>query len=111
MFRVSKNGAVNIIHIAGPVNNENCDAFKTFVFESFSRGQPKTVVDLRDVQLMDSCGLESLCDLVKEHSRRGGQLKVATPSALCRDIFQVTGIDSQFEVYDEVLQAVGSFLQ
>ena len=111
MFRLSKNGAVNVVHIAGSINTENSDELTAFVCDSFSRGQPMTVLDLREVQIIDSSGLESLCDLVAEHSRRGGQLKVATPSSLCRDIFQATGIDSRFEVYDEVLQAVGSFLQ
>ena len=74
-----------------------------------TRGQPRVVLDLQHVPLIDSAGLEALLDSRDECVRRAGTMHLATPNRLCRDILRVTGLDHQFSIFDDVISAVGSF--
>ena len=52
-----------------------------------------------------------LLDVQEEFQRRGGTLKLAVRSPLCREILNVTGVAGRFEVFSEAASAVGSFVQ
>lgn len=109
MFDCSKQGAVEVIAGRDSLNGEACGDLNGLVEGLLRQGQPRVVVDLARVPLMDGTGLEWLLDLEDQCRRRGGAVKLAAPSPLCRDILTVTGLDEQFEVFDAVLDAVGSF--
>ncbi len=79
--------------------------------ECGAHGQPHVVLDLGQVPLIDSAGLEMLLDVQEEFQRRGGAMKLAAGQGLCREILGVTGVGAQFELYSEVTSAVGSFVQ
>ena len=111
MFTRRKQGAINLISGAAPLAGESLPALGTAVTECLADGQPKAVFDMQNVPLMDSKGLELLLDLQDQFVRRAGELKLAAPSPLCRDILSATGIASQFEIYREVKTAIGSFVQ
>ena len=64
---------------------------------------------MEKIPLVDSCGLELLLE-VREHCRsRSGAVRLAAPNPLCREILSATGVGDDFEIYDDVLSAVGSY--
>ena len=69
------------------------------------------VLDLQEVALIDSAGLEMLLDIQEDFEQRAGSLKLAAPNPLCNDIMHATGVANRFEIYREVKMAIGSFLQ
>ncbi len=71
--------------------------------------QPRVVVDLSSVPLMDSLGLDALLDARDRCQTLGGAFVLARPNALCRDILRINGIDKEINVYDDVVKALGSF--
>jgi anti-anti-sigma factor len=111
VFRLTKNGAVNVIRVEGPITTENANGLCEFVDGTFSIGQPMTVIDLNGVPLIDSAGVEALCEVNEQHTCRGGQLKLAHPQALITDILNVTGVADQFDSHQDVPTAVGAFLR
>lgn len=111
MFRRSKQGAINVISGDVGIHGEHLSALTLVAEECLSEGQPRAVLDLRDVPLVDSAGLELLLDLRESFEQRAGRLKLAAPNALCRDIFNVTGVGTSFEIHPDVKLAVGSFVQ
>ncbi len=74
-------------------------------------GLPQVVLDLSRVRVLDSAGLEWLCDLADDCRRHGGEALLAAPSSLVRDILRITGIDERIGVNDNVIAAVGVFSQ
>jgi len=109
MFRRSTQGAVELIHGTVPLTRNVQEEFRSVAQSCVASGPGQVVLDLREVTLIDSAGLESLLDLQETCLRRGGALKVAAPNHLCRDILRVTGLDEQIESYSDVVSAVGSF--
>ncbi len=110
MFKHSKQGAINVISGTLPLSGDALDLLDNAFTECLNEGQPRAVLDLRNVPLIDSAGLERLLDLRDRFQKKTGVLKLAGVNPLCQDIFSVTGVSSYFEVFPEVSQAVGSFI-
>ena len=111
MFDRRKQGAVDVVVAAAPLVGDQLIEAESVLRNCLGEGQPRAVLDMRDVSLINSEGLELLLDLREEFEQRAGALKLASLTPLCTDIFHATGLDEQFEVYPEVNRAVGSFLQ
>jgi len=111
MFPVQSQGAVNVVAPTPALTSENTGLFIETIQRQLSEGQPKVVLDMSAVQLMDSAGLESLLEVRQSVEEKGGAIKLASLSSLCKDILRVTGIDGQFDTYRDVKSAVGSFVR
>ena len=111
MFARSRQGAVDVVYGDDPINADHVPRVLRLLQECGAQGQPRAVLDLDHVPLIDSAGLEMLLDVQEDFQRRGGTLKLAVRNQLCREILTVTGVGSQFETYPEAASAVGSFSQ
>ncbi len=111
MFTRSRQGAVDVISGTDPLNVDHVEDASTVVDECLAAGQPRLVLDLREIPLLDSAGLEFLLEVRDRCIERGGQLQLAAPNVLCRDILEVTGVTSDFELFSDAVEAAGSFAQ
>jgi len=111
MFDLTRQGAVDVVHGDEPLNAEYSDEVRATLESIEKQGQPHVVVDLENIPLIDSQGLELLLDFQDRFSDRGGALKLAAPNPLCRNILKITDVTTQIELFDDVLSAVGSFAQ
>lgn len=109
MFERVTHGAVDVIQGDLPLNAENAEGLAGLLLESLQSGQPYVVIDLENVPLVDSAGLELLLQFQEEFQQLGGALKLAAPNRLCDEILSVTGTGRSFEVFPEALLAVGSY--
>ena len=111
MFRESRQGAIKVISGSVPLSGDNLDFLKAAIEQTLAAGQPRAVLDLHDVALIDSAGLECLLDVLDLFEGRAGVLKLAAANPLCADILSVTGVGDYFETFPDVNAAVGSFIQ
>ncbi|MFW6169830.1 MAG: STAS domain-containing protein [Planctomycetota bacterium] len=111
MFERERIGTIDVIHGVDALVTEHLEPFVELLDECADEGQPKAVLDLRDVPLIDSAGLETLLDMQEKFEGYGGALKLLISNGLCKDILDVTGVDSHFEVFADVREAVGSFAE
>lgn len=111
MFARTRQGAVDVVYGDDPLSADHVPQVARLLAECGADGQPRVVLDLDRVPLIDSAGLEMLLDVQEDFLRRGGTLKLAVRSPLCREILSVTGVGSHFEVFPEAASAVASFVQ
>jgi anti-anti-sigma factor len=111
MISMAPQGAVDVVRLNGSLTHENADKLVETVEPGLTEGQPMIVLDMSDVPLLDSAGLEALMDLHDWAQVRGGVVKLASLSPLCADVLRVTGVGSHFPIYKDVKVAVGSFVQ
>ncbi len=109
MVRSSRQGAVWVIAPSGAVADELLDELRARLAEAAGSSSPRVVLDFSAATLINSAALEALLDAQEECRARGGDVKVACLSELLTDVFRVTGLDSQFDVYANVPAAIGSF--
>ena len=111
MFRVESQGAVDVVKPLAPLNLESAQEMVETINSGLTEGQPMVVLDMSDIPLVDSAGLESLLDTQQSLQRCGGVMKLAAIPPLCQEILRVTGIDQHFERHPDVKTAVGSFVR
>ena len=111
MFERATQGVVDVIRGDSPLSAEHVPEVAGLLQDCLHNGQPYVVLDLENVPLIDGAGLELLLDFKEEYAQLGGALKLASPNPLCKEILLVTGHDESFEVHNEALSAVGSFVR
>jgi len=70
---------------------------------------PKVVMNLREVNYIDSGGLGTLVSLYTSARNAGGAVKLASLSQRVGDLLQVTKLLTIFEVFDSEEEAARSF--
>ena len=111
MISVEPQGAVDVVRPNGPLNHENAEQLAETIRSGLSSGQPMVVMDMTDVPLVDSAGLEALLEIQQHLRESAGVLKIASLTQLCEDVFRVTGLAKRFETYQDVNSAVRSFVK
>lgn len=111
MYKKETQGAVEIIAPAAALTHEQADELVAAIAQRPAGGQPLVVIDLGQVPLVDSAGLESLLEIQQSVRQSGGSLKLAAPSQLCEEIFRITGVCQQLDTYPDVKAAVRSFVR
>lgn len=109
MFERKRTGAVDTVVAMLPLNGESRTDFLRCAEGCFGSGQPRIVLDMRSTPLIDSNGLETLLDLRDRCNRLGGALVVARPNPLCSDILRINGIHQELNVFEDYMEAIGSF--
>jgi len=111
MFHVESQGAVDVIKPMVPLSQENAGDLMETIEAKLSKGQSMVVLDMNDVPLIDSAGLDSLLDVQQALRSRGGIMKLAGVPQLCQEILRITRVEQQFESYFDAKTAVRSFVQ
>lgn len=72
-------------------------------------GAMKVIIDLDDVNRMNSSGLGILINALTTYRQNGGNLKLAGVSPVVANLLKITKLNTIFESYDTVESAVTSF--
>lgn len=110
MFEQKRQGAIDVIGGGDRISGEHVAELATVIESCLQRGQPRLVLDLQGIALVDSAGLELLLDSHDECQRKGGAMKLANPGVLCSEVLKVTGVGTRFEVFGDTGSAIRSFL-
>jgi anti-sigma B factor antagonist len=99
-------GNVAVVHAPEELGGDHVAAFHTF-FGGLA--QAAVVLDLDGNELLDSEGLTALVDEQERLRIAHGDLKISTANPINRKILELTRLDQQFEVFENVVDAVKSF--
>lgn len=99
-------GECMVVHAPQDMGREQADRLENFL-HTVERIQ--IVLDIDDVEQIDSAGLTALINSQEQLRALGGDLKISTDSAVNRKILEITRLDQQLEVFDSVIDAVKSF--
>ena len=111
MFRVESQGAVDVVKPLAPLNQESAKELVETIRCELTDGQPMLVLDMSDIPMIDSAGLEALLDCQVMLQQRGGVMKLSAIPQLCSEVLRITSVGHSFEKYPDTKTAVGSFSQ
>lgn len=101
---------ITVVKMQGEFTVDTIKMLQDTASSIIADGTPKIVLDMTDVGFIDSQGLEQLLWMkgyCVEHDR---QLKLAGMDENCDKIMEITRLSSQFDTYNEVNEAVRSFV-
>lgn len=100
---------VDLVVVSGRVDSSTSTELDEVLQTRLDEGRSNLVLDLSEVHYMSSSGLRSLVSALRESKKKGGDVRIASPSERVREVLGLAGLDSLFESYDDVTAAVGSF--
>ena len=98
-----------ILGLTGRFDASVAQTFKDTIGKLIDQGCTHYVIDLADVDYMDSGGLGSLVASLRRVREQEGEIKLVSPCAKVRKVFELTRTHRIFDIYDDSSVAVQSF--
>lgn len=108
-FKTSLVEQVTLIVVTGRIDSMNADELGDTLGDEIERGSRQIVLDLANVAYMSSAGLRELVAAYRKLQDAGGDLRLAQPSSRVRDVLEMSGLDTIFQIFPTQLAAVGSY--
>ena len=103
---------VEVVQINGRIElGEGSAAVRDVVRELLAKGRKKILLNLADVDYIDSAGLGSLVSAFTSVRNEGGALKLVYLTKKVQDLLQMTRLYTVFDIYDDETAALNSFDQ
>jgi anti-sigma B factor antagonist len=106
---VTEMNRVDLLTVNGRIDSSNASQLGERLNAQIDSGSVNLVVDLSGVEYMSSAGLRELVAALKRVKGDGGDLRLSTPSQRVREVLDLAGLSSIFEIFDDQVAAVGSF--
>jgi anti-sigma B factor antagonist len=101
---------VSIVDCSGRITlGEGSVVLRDTVKDLLSKGQKKILLNLGDVNYIDSSGIGELVSAYTTAKNQGGELKLLKLTKKVHDLLQITKLYTVFEVKDDEAAAVKSF--
>jgi anti-sigma B factor antagonist len=98
-----------VIAVAGEIHVSTAPEFSARLNDAIASGRTGLVLDLSDVTFIDSTGLSVLLNGLRRVTRRNGKLAIVCTNPTVLRLFQVTKLDTTFDIHptvDAALQRV-----
>lgn len=109
-FSTRQSHDITIVDLRGRITlGEGSAAVRDTVHDLLSKGQKRILLNLGDVNYIDSSGLGELVSAFTAARKQGGELKLLNLTKKINDLLQITKLYTVFDVKDDEALAVESF--
>ncbi len=108
-FQVHTEGDVTVIAVEGQLIVGNRQELKQTVLDALEEGSRKFLIDFSGTGYIDSSGLGVLVSLSKKIREHGGELRLANLNDDLRSLFELTKLDTLFQISKSREEAQASF--
>jgi anti-anti-sigma factor len=107
VIEVSKQGDAVVVRLGGELDLSTAGEVRRALFDSATASSGRVVVDLAEVEFMDSTALAILLE-VRGRLREGERLLLAAPGLEARRALELSGLDRYFSVHPTVEEALAA---
>ncbi len=111
IIKEEKRGDVLILSLEGELmGGDETKEFQDKIYNSIREGIVNIVVDMKKLNWMNSAGLGTIMGGLTTLRGSGGDLRIANVSGRVRRPIEVTRLDHVIQIYEDVDQAVDSYV-
>lgn len=110
----TRHANVMVIGVTGRIDHMNAEAFKSGIaghVAACRAGGDRVLFDLSGLDYISSAGLRVLMLASKSTRPVGGQIAVAAPQPVVREILDITRFNLVFPIYDSVAEGLRALSQ
>jgi anti-sigma B factor antagonist len=101
---------VTILDLSGKiVLGEGSVTIRDAVRDVLAKGSNKILLDLADINYIDSSGIGELVSALTAVKNAGGSLKLLQLTKKVKDLLQITKLYTVFDIFDEEAEAIASY--
>src|SRR5690606_19343115 len=108
-FQTSKQNDVVVVDVDGQLIVGNRQELKQKVLDELEAGERKFLIDFANTGYIDSSGLGVLVSLSKKIREKSGELRLANLNEDLRTLFELTKLDTLFNIADSREEALSGF--
>lgn len=101
----NKNGST-VCYIEGEIDINTAPDIKKSFEKLLSGKMPKIVINFTKVTYVDSSGLATLVEILKNMRAYGGKMKLTNLSPKIKSLFEITKLEKLFEIIADEAQAL-----
>ncbi|MGD9099452.1 MAG: STAS domain-containing protein [Anaerolineae bacterium] len=105
----SNQNGIHVFAVGGRIDTLSASAVERTLQGAVSQGKHNIVLDMSDVNYINSAGSRTLANVLVRIRARGGDLKLAALSQRALHVFRIIGFDKVFALYDTVEMALAGF--
>ncbi|MFQ3549438.1 MAG: STAS domain-containing protein [Armatimonadota bacterium] len=105
MIDVRKDDKIAIIELAGEVDAYTSSKFKEVMIEQIESGSSHLIVNMENVEYIDSAGLGALVGGLKRASEHNGKIVVVCSKPQIKKVFEITGLERVFPIFNDEVSA------
>jgi len=103
-------GAATVVDISGRITlGEGSAALRAIVRQLLDHGRKQIVLNLADVNYIDSSGIGELVSSFTTVKKEGGELKLLNLTKKIHDLLLITKLFTVFDIHTDEQKAVSSF--
>jgi anti-sigma B factor antagonist len=103
-------GDVSVMDVAGRITlGEGSSALRDALRDMINKNQKKILLNLGEVNYIDSSGIGELVSGFTTVTNSGGQLKLLNLNKRVKDLLQITKLYTVFDVHEDEAGAIRSF--
>jgi len=98
--------STHLIAVKGEVHVSTAPEFSERLNDAIAKGKTGVVIDMTDVEFIDSTGLSVLLNALRRVTRQQGALALAVSNPTVLRLFEITRLDSTFDIAPSREEAV-----
>jgi anti-sigma B factor antagonist len=103
---VREQDAWAVLTVSGEIDIATAPSLRERLHGLLAEDKHQIVVDLDDVGFLDSTALGVLVGVLKRARSEGGEVRIVCTQPRVRKVFEITRLDSAFDLFDSVDEAV-----
>jgi anti-sigma B factor antagonist len=96
----------SVLAVSGEIDMATAPMLRERIHALLADEKVRVIVDLDDVGFLDSTALGVLVGGLKRARTDGGEIRIACAQPRVRKVFEITRLDSAFDLFDTVGEAV-----
>jgi anti-anti-sigma factor len=102
-------GGVSLCSLGGKLDTTTCVQLDQHLGQVIEQGTSKIIIDCTNLDFISSAGLRVLLSCTKRLAKEGGGLRIFGMNETVKDIFEISGFNVIFNVFESEEEALGGF--
>ena len=109
-FTTRQVNGITVLDLSGKITlGEGSVTIRDAVRDVLATGKNQILLNLADVNYIDSSGIGELVSALTAVKNAGGSLKLLQLTKKVKDLLQITKLYTVFDIYDDEAEAIASF--
>jgi len=104
-----KEANVTVATVTGRLDAVTASVYETKIKELIANGEIALIIDFEGLDYISSAGLRGLLTTAKQLKAKGGQVRFANVKGTVREVFDISGFGTIFQMDDSVAASLAAF--
>lgn len=108
--KMESKGGLTVCYVEGEIDINSSPEIKKTFDKLIAKKIPKIVINLAKVTYVDSSGLATLVEILKNMRTYGGRMRLSNLAPKIKSLFEITKLEKLFEIMADEDEAIATFV-